>query len=261
MKYRFQAVCVHRLRAVAALATVFAWVGAFAQGSPEPAPKTPVEDTRMERAQRDADKVFKIILLNADSPRAKREAAKAAAAAGAGAPAGAAGTTKPVTAKADAPGAAPAAVAATTTATTTATAPAPVKTEPAVARSSDAAPAPAAEMMMTAAVMRSSAPPPAALAPAAAPAPADDDDDVVSLEMTRQVTPRFRRELMDQLRKGSVQVKFEVLANGTVGHTEVLKSSNRGLNNSAMFAVSQWVFKPIAEPRQAVVELGFDLDE
>lgn len=248
MKYRFQSVCVHRVRAAAALATAFACVSVGAQGSPEPAAKPPVEDTRMERAQRDADKVFKIILLNADSPRAKREAAKAAAAAG-GAPTAAAAAPapapKPVTAKADAPAPAPAAV--------------PAKSDAPVARSVDTAPAPAAEMMMTAAVQRSSAPPPTALAPASA--PVDDDDDVVALEMTRQVTPRFRRELMEQLRKGSVQVKFEVLANGTVGNTEVLKSSNRGLNNSATFAVSQWVFKPISEPRQAVVELGFDLDE
>ncbi|MGA0612493.1 energy transducer TonB [Caldimonas sp. KR1-144] len=256
MNDRFLVACLSR--AALGLTAAVACLAVAAQTTEpagKPADAKAAEESAMQRAQRDADKVFKIILLNADSPRAKREAAKAAAAAAAPAtPVAPAPSPKPAVAKAEAP----AARSETPTAKAEAS-PARGSTTATAAAAAVAPPAsPASDTVLAIAAPHASAPPP----PAGASAPeADDDDEVVTLEMTRQVMPRFRRELMDELRKGSVKVKFEIRPDGSVGQAEVLKSSHRGLNNAATFAVSQWRFKPISEARQAVVDLDFDLDQ
>ena len=65
---------------------------------------------------------------------------------------------------------------------------------------------------------------------------------------------------MRQLRKGLVQVRFDVQADGTVAKAEVVKTTHRRLNETAIEAVSQWRFKPVRKTQTAVVELGFNLD-
>lgn len=54
-----------------------------------------------------------------------------------------------------------------------------------------------------------------------------------------------------------MQVRFDVLADGTVAKAEVL---HRRLNGGALVAVSQWRFQPLRKTQTAVLELGFDLD-
>lgn len=202
-----------------------AWGQAPAPAEPATAPS--------ERVKRDAEKPFQWILLQSDKPRKAREgsgsAGAAAAAPAARAPRSTPASPKPaVAAEAPAPTAAlPVPVAEPTPATVTALQPAP-----------GAIPLPLPE-------------------PAAADSDAEADE---ALELVQQVPPSFPRAVMLDMRKGSVQVRFKVQADGTVAEPAVLKSTHPRLNKPVLAAVGQWKFKPVREPREAAVELGFDLD-
>jgi len=65
---------------------------------------------------------------------------------------------------------------------------------------------------------------------------------------------------MRLLHKGSVQVRFEVKPDGTVGRTEVVKTSSARLNQAAVAAVAQWRFMPVRHAQTGIVDLGFNLD-
>jgi TonB family protein len=225
-----------RLGLVAALATAST---AYAQ--PAPAASSPVPT---ERAQHDADKVFRMILQHADKPRRapREEAAPATAAprapvspAAKAAPA-AAPTTTPVRA-------------ADTRATTTATTPSalPDAPTPSAAAEPDSAATTSSQPAATAAA------PAAALAPVAVATPRS-----LKLELVSSVEPEFPARLVRSLGKGSVVVNFDVRPDGTVARTEVSSSSHRGLNEAAQAAVAAWRFKPISETMPGVVELKFE---
>ena len=80
------------------------------------------------------------------------------------------------------------------------------------------------------------------------------------LRPVAQANPQFPEDVMQTLGQGSVSVRFTVLPDGSVANAEVLSSSHRKLNRSALEAVAQWRFEPIPNARSARVELGFKLD-
>lgn len=88
----------------------------------------------------------------------------------------------------------------------------------------------------------------------------EDDPDDQPLALMKAEEPEFPANMMRKLRKGTVQVRFEVQADGTVANASVLQTSHRSLNEAAISAVSGWRFQPVRSPRSAVVDLGFDLD-
>lgn len=104
-------------------------------------------------------------------------------------------------------------------------------------------------------------PNPAAVAAAImAPAAAEPEEPDEPLTLTQADEPEFPVNMMRRLRKGSVQVRFDVQPDGSVANVVVVQTTNRGLNPAAIEAVSGWRFKPVRSPRSAVVDLGFDLD-
>jgi TonB family protein len=101
--------------------------------------------------------------------------------------------------------------------------------------------------------------PSAAEAARAAAEPADEPDDH-PLALVKAEEPEFPAHVMRKLRKGTVQVRFEVQADGTVANASIVQTSHRSLNEAAIEAVNGWRFQPVRSPRSAVVDLGFDLD-
>lgn len=101
--------------------------------------------------------------------------------------------------------------------------------------------------------------PSAAEAARAATEPADDPDDQ-PLALVKAEEPEFPASVMRKLRKGTVQVRFEVQADGTVANASIVQTTHRSLNDAAIEAVTGWRFQPVRSPRGAVVDLGFDLD-
>jgi len=90
--------------------------------------------------------------------------------------------------------------------------------------------------------------------------PVEEEPDP-GLIMTKSADPQFPVAAMKRLRKGEVEVKFEVNPDGVVDSVSVLKTSNPGLNASAMDAVRQWRFKPTPKAHTAAVALAFNLDQ
>lgn len=221
-----------------------------------------------ERAERDANKVFHWIMMHSDKPRkAKPEAKAAAPSTAAGATANAAAAGGSTAAPAAATAAAPAKPARTEAA---AAAPAVASGKPEAQPAGKSAPSSggdSAKVLAAASPSAAAASAPTQLAAAvaspanaAAAAAEEDDDDDVALVPTAQVAPDFPANIMRQLRKGSVQVRFDVQADGTVSKTEVVKTTHRRLNDVATAAVTQWRFQPLRKSQSAIVELGFNLD-
>jgi TonB family protein len=211
---------------------------AVAQSAPAPMPSASGAASALtpaERAKRDADKVFQLIMIHSDKPRSKSGVAKEE-------PTTAAVKVKPVTRapakdddSASKPDAAPAPV--------VATAPMPM-----------AVPAPAAQP--GASVVAASTV--VAAAPAGVPAPAEPA--IETLTPLARGEPQFPQNLLRSLRKGQVQVQFTVLPDGTVDAPTVLASSSPRLNASVLAAVTQWRFAPLTKAQSAVVEVGFDIE-
>jgi len=232
--------------ALLSLVVALAWAGsASAQSAPAAAASAP-----SDRAQRDADKVFRMILMHADKPR--RAAArddKAATTAPGASPAGRAVPPAPparLTAETAAPLAKPAE---------------PVAAAPAAVVPPAAAAAPVAEARpVETPTTATSAAPHAAVAAspvsAASPEPAVPKN--TRLELIQSEEPVFPSRLVRQLGNGSVVVRFDVRPDGTVAQPEVVQSSHRGLNAAAVAAVSAWRFKPISETAPGIVELKFE---
>lgn len=88
----------------------------------------------------------------------------------------------------------------------------------------------------------------------------DEEEDEPPLTLLKAGEPEFSAVAMRRLRKGSVQVKFDVLPDGHVANVTVVQTTNKTLNEAAVEAVNGWLFKPVRSPRSAVVDLGFDLD-
>lgn len=244
----------------AVAAAAFIWLASSAaRAQPAPAVVPPPapngEMSAAERAKRDADKVFHWIMIHSDKPRKAKAEAKP--------------EPKAEARREDKPVAAPAATAAGRPGRTEAAAPnakgseqgksdgaaatASVTAQPnlpvagpeaAKGSSADAAPKQVASI------------PPNKAAP-----PVDEgDDEDIALVPVQQAEPDFPASVMRQLRKGLVQVRFDVQADGTVARAEVVKTTHRRLNDTAIAAVSQWRFQPVRKAQSAVVELGFNLD-
>jgi len=81
-----------------------------------------------------------------------------------------------------------------------------------------------------------------------------------TLRPVYQTDPQFPQNLLRSLRKGQVQVRFQVLPDGSVAELQVLSSSNARLNQAALTAVAQWRFAPLKKTQSGRVDLGFDLD-
>jgi protein TonB len=80
------------------------------------------------------------------------------------------------------------------------------------------------------------------------------------LIMVRSADPEFPLSTMRRLRKGAVEVKFEVGPDGVVDVVTVMKTSSASLNAAAIEAVRQWRFKPTPRGHTAMVDLAFNLD-
>jgi len=198
-----------------------------------------------ERAQQEADKVIKRILLNGTIQRrigappvadpSAAPAPKAAARPPAPPPQAklperpnpAAVDTRPPSAQAPAP------------IPRTATAPTPVVEEA----------APPAEPVAAAAV--------ASALPQASTPPQEDEP----LIILQEVEPEFPISIVRRQKKGNVVMRFVVQSDGTVAQINVVKTSNPFLNPTAIQALSQWKFQPLSRPQGATVEMGFDLGQ
>ena len=100
---------------------------------------------------------------------------------------------------------------------------------------------------------------PAATAPQVDLPPVEEEPDP-GLIMIKSADPQFPVATMRRLRKGEVEVKFEVNPDGVVDVVTVTKTTNAGLNAAAMDAVKQWRFKPTPKGHTAAVALAFNLD-
>ena len=197
--------------------------------------------TPAERAKRDADKVFKWILIHADKPRepdpgrdGKREGGR---------------DEKPLAAIR----AMPAARAAEASPPAASPALAAVENEPDAARVARLAPVAVIEnslaVVEACAVLSNATPTPAVVA-------------AESIEET--LTPLFRAEpefstnLLRTLRKGAVQLRFTVLPDGSVTDPAVVTSTHARLNPSAPAAIAQWRFSPLRKPLAGLNALDLD---
>lgn len=200
-----------------------------------------------ERAQRDADKVFHWIRLNAD----KAVARPAPAAAPAPTPAPPPAPTRKQAQVAPAPSPSPI--------RTTTAAEAPAEAPPAIALV--AAPAPQSEASRPAEPATLLAAAPTSLNRAyPMPEPEAQPGPELPLKILSRVEPEIPRQLLTSLRSGSVQVRFMVQPDGSVRQAEAMQSSNKRLAAAAIAAVAQWRFEPIPKARVASVELGFNLE-
>jgi TonB family protein len=128
-----------------------------------------------------------------------------------------------------------------------------------VAMASIPAPAPLSDAPYPSALSSPSADKAAAgAAPAAPPAPEEQDP---GLEQIKSVQPDFPGMVVKRVRKGNVEVRFEVEPGGTVSEAVVVESSNHKLNDAAIEAIKQWRFKPTPMYHTAAVNLVFDIDK
>jgi len=234
-------------------------------------PKASMSD--VDRAKRDADKVFQWIKFHAEKGEkktperhdAKAEAPKPAArpvATAAPAPVPARRqdldpTAERTLAARGAAQEAPAMAAATA-------APAPITATPTHAAAQTVAPpstapqplseAPAPQVVSMAAPSIAA---PAGRVPEPEPAEADEP---VPLKLVRKVDPEYPRALLAQQRQGAVLVQFTVRPDGSVDAPQAMRSPDRKLSAAAINAVKQWRFEPIPTPRQVSVEIGFQVD-
>jgi len=95
---------------------------------------------------------------------------------------------------------------------------------------------------------------------AAAPALELSDDAPQGLVALAQPAPQFPLNVMRALRRGTVQVQFNVLTDGSVANLEVLKTTNARINAAALEAIGQWRFQPVSKVQTGAVEVGFNLE-
>ena len=233
------------LRGSLALACAFACQVAWAQ---PPAPLAPAAASAAERAQQQTDRTMYWIRILADKPAPNR----------------AAPAPKPVAA-APVPQARPlvdarekARVAAVPTPATPLAAERPLLAPAAAEGLSDPATSNSgatADLPVDAPAV----PAPAAPEPNGAPPPAEEPDP--GLVRVKLVQPDFPASVVNRIRRGNVEVRFEVEPGGTVVDAEVVKSPHAGLGRAAVEAVKQWRFQPTARSHTGLVNLVFDVDK
>lgn len=231
--------------------------GAHAQSGPAPAVEAPID-----RARRDAEKVYQLILLHADKPRKTREervvATPAVPRVAPGAAPADTSTPKPPSVAAVSLLAAPPPERAVPAAKATGRAAAETTDPYAVA---SRLPAVAGESLSADTPVHNS---PAAMVlattsvPVPKPAPPVPPVAARTLELVSSVEPDFPSHLVRRLGQGSVVVNFDVLPDGSVGTTAIGKSSHQGLNAAAQAAVAGWRFKPVSATTAGVTELRFE---
>jgi TonB family protein len=203
-----------------------------------------------ERAQRDADKVFRMILQHADTPRRVVREDKPAATPPAAAPRTPA-EVRSAPARAAAPVAAAASQAIAPTAEATATPRSATTTMPLAA---PVIPATVEATALPPAAAAATLAPVASLAPVPVPAPKATP----RLELVSSVEPEFPARLLRAVGSGKILVQFDVRPDGTVSRATVVRSPNRGLNAPAEAAVMAWRFKPTGQALPGEVELTFE---
>jgi len=124
------------------------------------------------------------------------------------------------------------------------------------------APVPAAVPSAVAAAPNSAGTVRAESAPLAPAAPAIEpaDDAPQALVALAQPAPQFPASVMRTLRRGTVQVRFNVMTDGSVSNLEVLHTTSVRLNSAALEAIAQWRFQPVSKMQTGAVEVGFDLE-
>ncbi len=244
-----------------------------AQGTVAADPKAPMSD--VDRAKRDADKVFQWIKFHAEKGEARKAAENKAAEKQHEAkaePPKPAAKAAPVTAPAapavakrqDLDPAAERAVAERASERNAApaqglTPPPATQTAAATPTSSATSPMPTAAQLPPPQVVAMAAP--ATTAPAGKPAavPAAEPEDA-PLKLVHKVDPEYPRSWLVQQRNGSVLVSFTVKPDGTVDDAQALRSPDRKVAAAALAAVKQWRFEPVAKPKQVSVEIGFQVE-
>lgn len=236
-------------RAMGSLLVAASWslasAPALAQTTPSPSDVAP-----SERAKRDADKVFHWIMIQGDRTRK--------------APAAAAKDSKDAKeTKDDRPAAKPTRVAAPEAAPArskpeaTVAAAAPSSSKPAEVLTDAPAPTPASDAPKpNAGLARTETAP----APPAVPAVDRAVDAPQTLVALAQPAPQFPVNLMRTLRRGTVQVRFNVQPDGSVSNLEVLHTTSPRLNSAALDAIAQWRFQPVSKMQTGAVEVGFDIE-
>ncbi len=196
---------------------------AMAQQGPSPSASSPAD-----RAVRDADKVYRMILMHADKPRrVVRDERTAGLPSAATAPASAPAALATMSADALTPLSVPA----------QANVELPMLTSPAPVLAKEALPSmKAVPQLATVSIAR----PPA------------------RLELLASVEPDFPQRVLRAVGAGSVVVEFDVAPDGSVARTAIVRSPNRGLNAAALAAVSAWRFKPPGVTMPGSVELKFE---
>lgn len=239
-----------------------------APNAPAASASAPSSPSATERARRDADKVFQMILMHSDKARAPASTPVKQAVTrdvSPGASAGPAAAARPPVSAAPAPVQAalrttPAAAPAATVAARTPAVPAAAPALPAVSPDATSAaplvsPPPAVEPTPAptapAPNATSALPTRAAAQPVAPP-------EVNKLELLSSVEPDFPARLLRTLGSGKVVVQFDVAADGTVSQVDVVQSSHRGLDAAAIAAVKQWRFKPMSGSASGTTELRFE---
>ena len=244
------------LRALSVTLSVL-WAGSFmpacAQAQNASAATAPAPS---DRSKHDAEMVTQWILVHSEKPRKARvdrsasPQSAALAASAARAPATVASALNAKAMPAPAPAAPSVAAAVQVSAAAAAIPQATSKASASAAQTLALSVPTAVEKMLPAAAEPPPMPTPTLAASAATPSR--------SLVLVSSVEAEFPAYLIRRLGTGSVVVKFEVLPDGSVGSTTVVKSSHRSLNDAAQAAVAAWRFKPVSEKTSGVTELRFE---
>lgn len=198
-----------------------------------------------ERAKRDAAKVFNFIKFHAVRAKSAPVAAAAPVAAVTAAPAAARPRAEPAAEPAARPTAETSAI--RMTVEPVAAAPAPV------AALADTQPG------TTLPPVSEPAAQPAAQAAAVAPAPQPEPEpEPVEIKLIHHVQPELPRG--NNLRDGTVRVRFTVEPDGRVSKAAAADGAQRRLANSATRAIEQWRFAPIPEAQEIEVDIDFRFD-
>jgi len=265
------------LQAGALTFALAATAGAWAQTSATPITPSASSAAAAERAQKQSDRALYWIRVLADKPATKPAAAPAQAARPAPAPAPAARpapeTPRVAQAAPPAPAPAPKSAAAPALAAPLPTATNDTGANLALGARSTHEATPSAGTVATAgaagpAGLDASPAVGGAIAAPALAAPALDvpppqeaaEEPDQGLVLVKSVDPEFPMNVMRRVRKGEVEVRFEVAADGQVESVSVEKSTHHSLDAAALDAVRQWRFKPGSRGHTALVALAFDMD-
>ena len=222
-------------RTIPVLAVLWLAAGAaVAQTAPSLPASSPTD-----RAVRDADKVYRMILMHADKPRRATRDDRSGA------------TTAPAVTPSSSAAPAPAVATMNAEAASRVALPARADAELPVAAVPAAVIAPQALPSMRAVPTLAPVPAPEQTAAREARVPA-------TLELLSSVEPDFPQRLLRTIGSGSVVVEFDVAPDGKVARVAVVRSPHRGLHAAALAAVSAWRFKPPGSTMPGVAELKFE---